>query len=152
MTNNLYDNYPELSSEWDKEKNGSLSPKEVLHTSRKIVWWKCQQGHSWKDSVYHRTIGHVGCPVCSISPFISVATRCPSLVAYWDYSKNLQSSPESTSIGSRKRAFWKCSACSASFSSVVSRMYSQFVMSEQKGLHQGVDGECLCPKCAAKQS
>ena len=152
MTNNLYNNYPELSSEWDKEKNGSLSPKEVLHTSRKIVWWKCPQGHSWKDSVYHRTIGHVGCPVCSISPFISVATRCPSLVAYWDYSKNLQSSPESTSIGSRKRAFWKCSACSTSFSSVVSHMYSQFVMSEQRGLHQGVDGECLCPKCAAKQS
>ena len=152
VTNNLCDNYPELSGEWDKEKNGALSPKDVFYTSNKLVWWKCSQGHSWMDSVNHRAVRHKGCPVCTISPFISIAKRCPSLVEYWDYSRNLQASPESSSIGSRKTAYWICTSCSASFPSVISRMYSQFIMSAWMWCYWVLGGECLCPKCAMIQS
>ena len=57
--------YPELSKEWDKEKN-ILMPENVFAHSRKVVWWKCEFGHSWKASVRSRTSkkGH-GCPYCN---------------------------------------------------------------------------------------
>ena len=127
-TNNLLNNYPEIAREWDVGKNGSLSPKDMIATSRKLVWWKCSHGHSWNDSVRHRTVNHRGCPVCGVPHFISLSSRFPSIVPYWDYSRNLTSSPDSVSIGCQKSAYWICSSCSKSFSLVISRMLSQYLM------------------------
>ena len=46
--------YPVVASEWDYEKNGELGPEEVSISSDKIVWWRCEHGVEWKQTVVHR--------------------------------------------------------------------------------------------------
>ena len=58
------DQYPDLLKEWDYEKN-TISPFEVTSGSKKKVWWKCFVGHSWQDTVAHRTKSGRNCPICS---------------------------------------------------------------------------------------
>ena len=55
---------PSLSTEWNYEKNGGLTPVDVTPGSSKKVWWKCDKGHEWQATVSNRTIGR-GCPFCS---------------------------------------------------------------------------------------
>ena len=56
--------YEDLLKEWDYEKN-NISPFEVTSGSKRKVWWKCAFGHSWQDSIVHRTVDKRGCPICS---------------------------------------------------------------------------------------
>lgn len=55
---------PELAKEWNYEKNGKLTPKEVYPHSKKKVWWKCKNGHEWQSMIVNRNAGN-GCPYCS---------------------------------------------------------------------------------------
>ena len=54
---------PKLSSEWDYEKN-DLKPNQVAVSSNRLVWWKCEKGHSWRATVACRSWGGNGCPYC----------------------------------------------------------------------------------------
>lgn len=56
--------HPEIAKEWDYQKNGALTPKDVTHGSSKKVWWKCIKGHEWQTTIAHRASGQ-RCPVCS---------------------------------------------------------------------------------------
>lgn len=62
--NDLATMRPELVKEWDYEKNGNLSPQEIVYRTEKKVWWICEYGHSWNASVYNRANGH-NCPTCN---------------------------------------------------------------------------------------
>ena len=53
---------PEIAAEW-AEKN-VLTPSDVLRTSHKKVWWRCEKGHIYPATVANRTNGK-GCPVCA---------------------------------------------------------------------------------------
>ena len=57
---------PALAAQWDMERNGELKPTEVLAGSGKYVWWKCENGHSWRASILSRNRG-AGCPICSVT-------------------------------------------------------------------------------------
>jgi uncharacterized protein (DUF1330 family) len=58
--------YPEISKEWDYNKN-SLTPYNVTPRSGKKVWWICSKcNHGWKTTVQIRTLGR-GCPQCNES-------------------------------------------------------------------------------------
>lgn len=54
---------PELAAEWNYEKSGDLTPCKIGAGSKKIVWWKCLEGHEWKASIVNRNRG-TGCPYC----------------------------------------------------------------------------------------
>lgn len=54
---------PDVSIEWDYEKNGDLRPENVTAQSNRTVWWKCKEGHSWKAKPCERYKGN-GCPKC----------------------------------------------------------------------------------------
>ena len=56
--------YPELAAQWVAEKNGDLTPDQVLPGSHKMVWWRCEHGHEWQAVVKSRVAGY-GCPVCA---------------------------------------------------------------------------------------
>lgn len=43
--------------EWDFEKNQGLKPDEISSLSSKMVWWKCEHGVEWKESVIYRKQG-----------------------------------------------------------------------------------------------
>jgi hypothetical protein len=62
--NDLETLYPEIASEWDHEKNGTLKPSEISGGTGKKVWWKCSKGHEWEATVHSRTKLNCGCPIC----------------------------------------------------------------------------------------
>ena len=59
----LAESYPNLLEEWDYNKNDIL-PTQVTAGSKKIVWWKCKNGHEWQARIGHRTEGS-NCIYCA---------------------------------------------------------------------------------------
>ena len=62
--NDLATTNPLLASEWDYDKNITLTPQEITKGSNKKVWWKCAKGHEWEARVNDRNRG-TKCPICS---------------------------------------------------------------------------------------
>ena len=40
----------DLLSQWDKERNAPLTPKDISYGSKQKVWWRCEKGHSWQPA------------------------------------------------------------------------------------------------------
>jgi hypothetical protein len=45
---------PELSSEWDFQKNHPLTPENVTPASHKKVWWRDRSGRCWRATIASR--------------------------------------------------------------------------------------------------
>ena len=110
--NDLKTMFPEVASQWDYEKNGSLKPERVISHSNRKVWWCCARGHSWQGSVSNRTLHKRGCPYCAGQRAIAgendLATLDPVLASEWDYDKNGELRPDNVMPGSQKKVWWKC--------------------------------------------
>jgi len=64
--NSLLETHPELSEEWDYEKNYPLRPENFSYGSHQKVWWLCPLGHSNKSVIQGRTGKKArGCSYCS---------------------------------------------------------------------------------------
>ena len=64
--NNLEVNFPEIAQEWHPTKNGDLKPNQVVHGSKKHVWWLCPLGHEYNAQINERTRrDKSGCPKCN---------------------------------------------------------------------------------------
>lgn len=102
--------HPELAAQWDREKNGSLTPDHVTQGSTKSVWWRCDKGHSYEARVFSRTSG-TGCPYCTgkkvLQGFNDLTVTDPDLCESWDREKNGEG-PETVNRGSHKVVWWKC--------------------------------------------
>ena len=109
--NDLATLYPQLAAEWDAEKNGDLTPQDVLPGSHRYVWWTCPEGHSWRSAVKSRAAG-AGCPVCAgrrLSPGENdLASSSPRLALEWDSEKNYPLTPHDVFPGSSRRVWWRC--------------------------------------------
>lgn len=46
--------YPSMARDWDYAKNGKDTPYAISPNSEKIVYWKCEHGVEWKQSVVGR--------------------------------------------------------------------------------------------------
>ena len=103
---------PAISEEWDFEKNGELTPSEVLPNSGMKVWWRCKEGHGWQTTVSHRSKGS-GCPYCGgkkvLKGFNDLQTVNPTLAKEWNYVKNGELTPSAVMPNSGKKVWWKCS-------------------------------------------
>ena len=103
---------PVLLAQWDRERNGDLTPDDVTYGSRRKVWWRCEKGHSWQAQIKSRTLLGAGCPICSNRAVASgvndLATLRPDLAAQWDPERNLPLTPERIAPGSHKRVWWRC--------------------------------------------
>lgn len=130
--------YPNLLKEWDYEKNTNLLPSNCSKSSGKMIWWKCEKGHSWKATVSSRTRGRK-CPYCSnqkvLEGFNDLATTNPKLIKEWDYIKNTIN-PKTIVFGSKKKAFWICSKCGNKWEATI---------------NSRVNGRG-CPKCGSEKS
>ena len=104
---------PALMVEWDWEKNSKLgfNPHVITPGNNNKAWWKCQKGHEWESTIYHRTYGN-GCPYCSnkrvLKNYNDLATYYPELAEEWNYNKNGSLSPFDVLPKSGKKAWWKC--------------------------------------------
>ena len=104
--------HPGIMEQWDHEKN-TLDPGELLPSSHDKVWWRCELGHSWQAVVFSRTKAKAtGCPYCTgrlVMPgFNDLGTLKPKLAEEWYQDLNGDLKPDQVTLGSNKKAWWKC--------------------------------------------
>lgn len=108
--NDLKSQNPDLASEWHPEKNGELRPEHIYKSTHKKVWWKCENGHSFRAAVSWRASG-TECPYCKgkalLQGFNDFATQCPELCSEWDTEKN-KIMPHEINRWSKEKVWWKC--------------------------------------------
>ena len=108
--NDLQTTEPELSAEWDYEKNLHLTPAQVARSSNRKVWWKCKMDHSWQALISRRSSG-TGCPICAgrevLPGFNDLATLHPELVSEWDPIRNDSLKPDQVVSASHRKIWWR---------------------------------------------
>ena len=86
--NDIESQRPDLSREWDFEKNGDYTPDKANINSKRMVGWICGRGHKWTASIEKRVTRNQGCPYCSgrvaIPGETDIATTNPELMFMWD--------------------------------------------------------------------
>jgi Probable Zinc-ribbon domain len=128
---------PELAHEWHPEKNGDLTPLDVLPHSNKNVWWKCEKGHEWLARPNDRMRGY-GCPYCYgrlATPDNNLAVRNPGLAAEWDVEKNGDLTTCDVLPNTSKKVWWKCG-----------KGHRSYLASPNRRTNGGTG----CPECAGK--
>ena len=135
--NDLQTRNPKLASEWHPTKNGSLTPKDVMPGTNKKVWWLCEKGHEWENSINVRNGGN-GCPYCAnqmvLKGYNDLSTLKPNLASEWHPTKNGNLTPSDVMPGSNKKAWWLCEN---------GHEWEALISSRNKGAG--------CPKCAIKR-
>ena len=127
----------ELLTQWDRERNLSLTPESVHSGSEARVWWLCRHGHSWNAAVDTRTRLRRGCPYCSGQKVVrgesDLAHRYPGTAKLWHPTRNGELTPRDVMPGTHQKYWWQCEkghAWSAAPSTLVAG--------------------CGCPFCAGK--
>lgn len=109
--NDLETRCPDAATEWDRVRNGGLTPSQVRFNESRKVWWTGSCGHSWEASPADRAAG-MGCPYCSNHRVVpgenDLATRFPEIAAQWHPGLNGGMSPETVAFGSGAKAWWRC--------------------------------------------
>lgn len=112
--NDLASANPKVLEQWDFEKNVDVSPNQVTQFSKKVVWWKCEKGHSWQQAVQVITSEQTvksGCPYCSgkkvLKGYNDLLFLEPEVAKEWCYELN-ELKPDEITVGSKKNVWWKC--------------------------------------------
>ena len=127
----------ELEKIWDYELNDKegLDSSKLLLGSNKKAYFKCEKGHSYLMTIYHKTSGQ-GCPFCAnkrvLVGFNDLTTFYPEIAKEWDYDKN-EIDINTITIGSSKKAYFKCSKCNFEYNAEIR--------------HRTLRGSG-CPKCS----
>lgn len=122
--NDLATQSPELARQWDYRKNAPRKPSDFSAGSQRLVWWRCEKGHSWRAQIRSRVSG-CGCPVCAdrlvVAGENSLADASPELARQWDAEKNAPLTPQQVTAGTRRKVWWKCARGHSWRASVASR-------------------------------
>lgn len=80
--NDLETTHGHLMAEWDWDKNNNenIYPWQFSYGSKKVVYWRCSNGHSWACAIYRRTTNKEGCPHCNKELSISFPEK---IVAFY---------------------------------------------------------------------
>jgi putative zinc ribbon protein/HEPN superfamily RiboL-PSP-like protein len=95
--------YPKLASELHTDKNHDFDPYKYRPGSGKVVWWKCKNGHEYKQRITHRVNRKSICKVCR-----SLAKKYPKIAEEWHPVKNADLKPEDVFISSKEKVWWRC--------------------------------------------
>lgn len=101
-----------LAAELHPTKNGDVTPDNVLASTSKQLWWRCQKyQHEWQTAGATRAKG-AGCPYCgnryAWPGFNDMATTRPDLAAQWHPTKNGDLRPSDVVAGTNKLIWWQC--------------------------------------------
>ncbi len=137
--NDLASQFPTIAAEWHPTRNGRLRPREVTPYSNRRVWWRCEQGHTYRAPISHRTAREDGCPYCAgrrvMAGFNDLATLEPEIAAEWHPELNAPLTAEDVTCGSRRKIWWQCREGHIWRAVVYSRTGSK---------------RCGCPICAGR--
>lgn len=108
--NDLKTTFPLVASQWNKHRNGSVTPDQISAGTEKKYWWVCEFDHEWEATPANRTRLGSGCAVCDgkkvLPGFNDLASQYPQLATEWS-DKNKLSSNQVVS-GSGKKYWWIC--------------------------------------------
>lgn len=133
----LADDRPEAVKFWHPTKNGNRTPHQFSRQSGNKVWWRCEKGHEW-----YNTIGSMWynphCPLCYPGPGTSatynLAVKAPELALQWHPVKNGELLPTQVTPHGSKEVWWKCEKGHEWKSTVVARQHRRY-----------------CPQCSEKK-
>ena len=138
--NDLAARFPHLAQQWDRARNGAMTPETVSPYSNRKAWWVCALGHRWQAAVSARA-GGSDCPYCAgrkvLAGFNDLATKDPTVAAEWDPTLNGGLTPQMVTAGSHKKVWWRCSE---------NHVWKAVVYARTGAKH------CGCPVCAGKVS
>jgi hypothetical protein len=110
--NDLEVTHPQISREWDYEKNFPLKPSEITSGRLKKAWWLCPLSHSYEATPHSRAGRQTGCPFCSgqkvLVGFNDLETTHPALARQLVTELNGGITSQDVSSGSQLDLFWKC--------------------------------------------
>lgn len=120
--NDLATTHPNLAKEWNYEKNHPLTPRDVMPSSSKKVWWSCSScGNEWQTQINLRILSGIGCPKCGYSKKMQetrsknikenkqdLISLFPEIAKEWDYERNAGLDPSQLMPGSNKKVWWIC--------------------------------------------
>ena len=110
--NDLKTLYPDLTAEWDMQKNAPLTPDQIISSSGKKVWWRCRLGHSYQMSPWDRTSRNCECPYCTgrkvLVGFNDLGSKRPEIAAQWHQSLNGPMTPQMVTEHSNRNVWWQC--------------------------------------------
>jgi len=115
VTNSIATRLPQLVDRWHPTRNHPLSPAQVVSSTERKYWWKCQAGpdHEWEATPMAVSRLTSGCPFCG-GRFTSVtnclSTTHPELAEQWAPQLNPGLTPADVTRGSRKKVWWSCEA------------------------------------------
>ena len=137
--NDLASLHPQLAEQWDRKKNGALTPETVSAYSNRRVWWLCDKGHSFCAVIAHRVNRESDCPYCTnrkvLPGFNDLETKEPVIASQWHPTLNGSLTPQQVTPGSSRRVWWLCENGHAWRAVVSSRTGKQ---------------RCGCPICAGR--
>ncbi|UOE75846.1 zinc-ribbon domain-containing protein [Parageobacillus thermoglucosidasius] len=103
--------FPDISKEWNYQKNCDKDPYSFTPYSNKKVWWICNKGHEWQATIGNRVRGS-RCPFClgiKATKENCLAITHPNLAKEWHPTKNKEITPFDVTYGTQKKFWWKCS-------------------------------------------
>ncbi len=111
-TNDLVTLFPQVSLEWNYQKNKDLDPHLCSAYSNKKVWWICKNGHEWEAQICSRTNKGRNCPYCAnqkvLKGYNDLQSLYPELASEWNYSKNNGVFPHQVIAHTGKKYWWIC--------------------------------------------
>jgi very-short-patch-repair endonuclease len=100
--------YPELLKEFNLEKNEGIDPMVISATSMRFnVWWKCKEGHEWRQLTGNRTKYYPN-PKAECLSCRSIGLNRPDLMKEWHPTKNENIDPFSIGVSSDQVIWWHC--------------------------------------------
>lgn len=113
--NRLSTLYPEVAASW-APRNLPLTANDVSYASGRNAWWICSVcEYEWEACIRDRISNKTGCQQCrnrhhGQNALLSISY--PNVAAEWHPTLNTDIDLSTTTFGSSKKAWWKCSACS----------------------------------------
>ena len=100
--------HPELCKQWHPERNGGITPSQIVAGSKGKFGWECPEGpdHEWEARTYTRTRMGAGYPCCrnlKVSVTNSLASLFPETAAQLHPDKNNGMTADQIVAGSHKK-------------------------------------------------
>ena len=89
---NLLISNTELVKEWHLTKNSGLNLRNLPSGFNQKVWWICEEGHEWKDTVRNRMKGK-DCPDCNKDLKGKSLSRIKKIINYGKKFNSIETGP-----------------------------------------------------------
>lgn len=101
----------QLQKEWSYDRN-TVSTDDLTPHTRTKVWWYCDKGHEWQESLDSRVCDGGSCPYCAEQAGIPGANGqeavASEIVKLWHPTRNGSLKPTDVASGSSKQLWWQC--------------------------------------------